>query len=175
MSPLRSSANDLLFLRAFDEPLIPIGGEPTARDTKDLRTAIGDYLASTDIDDFAPITTSLEGHRDSAWNASLLACVGLAYSTTGRFSRALDAWHQSWVLGRDERNPTAGRSSTVQSENWPLSWPTWDMKPNSRNSLTSCRTEWLPVQPRNCCPAPAKGFGQCRPSQRLRFDVAHLL
>lgn len=88
-------------------PLVPVG-QPDARETKDLETALSSFGARTSRDDVQAITTFLDLHPQSAWRASLLADLGEEYYHTGHFSKALAAWEEVWR----ERN-SRGQSAVL--------------------------------------------------------------
>jgi RHS repeat-associated protein len=86
--------------RVFEEPLVPIGGEPSAEENAALASALLGYAKRSGPDDFTSLTDFLEKHPHSAWHAALLTCLGLEYYNTAYYSRALAAWEQAWSLGQ---------------------------------------------------------------------------
>src|ERR1035438_5822627 len=60
-----------------------------------------------------PLVDFLKRYPDSGWRASLLADLGTYYRTTGRFTKALDAFEEAWTL-------TSGGSS--QNERMVANW-----------------------------------------------------
>jgi len=82
--------------RIFDEPLIPMGGEPTIEENRSLASALTAYASRTDFDDFSSITGFLDSFPDSKWSGSLLLHLGTEYYNSGYYSRALSAWEQAW-------------------------------------------------------------------------------
>lgn len=90
--------------RAFDEPLVPIGGHRTARENRALGRALAAYEARADSDDTSAITGFLQANASSVWRASLLTNLGSAYRRTGRFSNALEAWNETWKLAKNEED-----------------------------------------------------------------------
>lgn len=101
--------------RVFTEPLVPVGGASTASQNRDLARALLDYLDAqrpprppvrrVAADDISPFTTFLKAHSRSPWRASLLANLGVVYYRTGHFSKALQAWEESWNLARQDETP----------------------------------------------------------------------
>jgi len=88
--------------RAFEEPLVPIGGRASAEENKALGQALAAYVKRGESDDTSAIADFLQRHPGSAWRASLLTNLGLAYRRTGHFSKALAAWEQAWEIAKDE-------------------------------------------------------------------------
>ena len=102
---LEFSANpttgEIFRARVFAEPLVPIGGQPTADENSDLVTALLGYAKRTGPDDFTSLTGFLDTHPQSPWTAALLTDLGLEYYNTAHYSLALDAWGNAWVLAKD--------------------------------------------------------------------------
>jgi hypothetical protein len=78
--------------RVFEEPLVPIGGVPTADENSDLAAALLGYARRSGPDDFASLTGFLDTHPQSPWAAALLTGLGLEYYNTAHYSLALGAW-----------------------------------------------------------------------------------
>jgi RHS repeat-associated protein len=94
------------FFRAhvFQEPLVPVGGEPSTAENADLAAALRGYAHRNGPDDFASLTQFLEKHPDTPWRTALLTDLGLEYYNTAHYSLALDAWSQAWVAGKEARD-----------------------------------------------------------------------
>src|ERR1700722_18369910 len=88
------------FYRAhiFQEPLVPVGGESTAAENVDLAAALQAYEKRSGPDDFSALTGFLREHPQSSWSAALLTDLGLEYYNTARYSLAIGAWSNAWVL-----------------------------------------------------------------------------
>ncbi len=86
--------------RLFEEPLVPMGGTPSAEENAALVAALREYSQRATPEDFGSLTAFLEQHPGSPWAASLLTVLGLEYYRTAYYSRALDAWERAWALGR---------------------------------------------------------------------------
>ena len=86
--------------RVFQEPLIPVGGEPTAEEDASLAAALVQYSERNSPDDFGSLTAFLNTHPQSPWNAALLTGLGLEYYNTAHYSLALSAWQQAWELAQ---------------------------------------------------------------------------
>jgi len=101
---LEFSANptdeEIFRARIFAEPLVPIGGQPTADENADLAAALLGYAKRTGPDDFTSLTGFLEKHPQSPWTAALLTDLGLEYYNTAHYSLALDAWSSAWALAK---------------------------------------------------------------------------
>jgi RHS repeat-associated protein len=85
----------------FEEPLIPIGGEPSAAENSALASALLSYAKRSGPDDFASLTGFLVQHPNSPWRAALLTDLGLEYYNTAYYSLALEAWKEAWPLAKD--------------------------------------------------------------------------
>lgn len=101
---LEFSANptvqEIFRARVFEEPLVPIGGEPSADENTALAAALLGYSKHSGQDDFASLTGFLEKHPKSPWRAALLTDLGLEYYNTAHYSLALEAWQEAWELGQ---------------------------------------------------------------------------
>src|SRR5208282_5069590 len=67
------------FFRAhvFQEPLVPVGGEPGPADNAALAAALVGYSKRSGPDDFSSLTGFLEQHPQSPWTAALQTGLGL--------------------------------------------------------------------------------------------------
>lgn len=92
--------------RLFEEPLVPIGSTGS-RENQALGAALRLFHARTNKADVASLTAFLSSYPESAWKVSVLANMGLIYRKTGRFSKALECWEESWSLGRSANAPKA--------------------------------------------------------------------
>ncbi|MBL9169181.1 MAG: hypothetical protein JNN07_15685 [Verrucomicrobiales bacterium] len=90
------TTQELSRARVFEEPLAPIGGEPTAADNAALAAALLGYVGRSGPDDFTSLTGFLERHPSSPWQAAVLTCLGLEYYNTAHYSLALRAWESAW-------------------------------------------------------------------------------
>lgn len=95
------TVQEIFRARVFEEPLVPIGSEPTAQENAALAEALLGYAHRNGPDDFASITGFLDSHRRSPWRAALLTDLGLEYYRTAHYSLALEAWQEAWTLGKD--------------------------------------------------------------------------
>ncbi len=95
------SPQEFFRARIFEEPLVPIGGEPSAADNAALATALLGYANRSGPDEFSSLTGFLEGYPKSPWRAALLTGLGLEYYNTAHYSLALEAWANGWSLARD--------------------------------------------------------------------------
>ena len=93
--------------RVFDEPLIPMGIEPTAEENSAIADALVRYSNRTSLDDFSGLTGFLADFPRSPWAGSLLLHLGTEYYNTGHYSKAMDAWEQAWKLCEFIHDPKA--------------------------------------------------------------------
>jgi RHS repeat-associated protein len=93
--------------RVFAEPLVPIGGEPSAAENADLADALLGYAKRSGPDDFSALTDFLKEHPKSPWAAALLTDMGIEYYNTAHYSLALEAWSKAWELGQNATEPNA--------------------------------------------------------------------
>lgn len=96
----QATAQEISSARIFEEPLLPFGATPSAEENAALGRALSAFLARADHDDFTAFARFLADHPHSSWKASLLCNLGLAYFRTGYFSKALEAWEESWSLAK---------------------------------------------------------------------------
>jgi len=95
------TVEEISHTRLFEEPLVPVGGEPGVEENAALATALLDYRNRTQPDDFSSLTRFLEEHPGTAWRAALLTCLGFNYYKTAHYSLALGAWREAWSLGQE--------------------------------------------------------------------------
>jgi RHS repeat-associated protein len=89
---------EIFLKRLFEEPLVPIGGDPTPAENVALRVALAGYSDRTNPDDFSSITGFVDVYPNSYWNPALLTNLGLEYYNSGYYSKALTAWTRAWEL-----------------------------------------------------------------------------
>jgi YD repeat-containing protein len=94
------TVDDIFLLRAFEEPLVPIGAAPTSAENEAVAAAVAAYGHRTAADDFSALTDYLEDYPDSAWSAALWTGLGFECFNSGHYSPALAAWKKAWELGR---------------------------------------------------------------------------
>jgi RHS repeat-associated protein len=99
--PPKPTRTDIQRARVFDEPLVSFAGEPSVEENTALSSALRRYSVRNNPDDFSSLTTFLEKHPDSAWNAALLTLLGTEYYNTAHYSQALEAWRKGWELGKE--------------------------------------------------------------------------
>ncbi len=92
-------------VHVFSEPLLPIGGKTSSPENKALAAAISAFGKASNPENTAPLTGFLYEFPRSAWRASLLANLGAIYRSTGYWSKALNAWEESWKLLGKETEP----------------------------------------------------------------------
>src|SRR4051812_19984702 len=96
---------DIFLARCFEEPLVPIGTDPTPAENAALAAALQAYAKRSDPDDFSSLTEFLELYSTSPWKVALLTNLGLEYYHTGHYSKTVDVWGQAWELGRSATGP----------------------------------------------------------------------
>jgi hypothetical protein len=98
---------ELFRARVFEEPLVPVGGEPSPAENAALAGALVGYSKRSGPDDFSSLTDFLEAHSRSPWAAALLMDLGLEYYNTAHYSLALDAWNTAWAHAKDATDAKA--------------------------------------------------------------------
>jgi hypothetical protein len=91
-------------IRAFEEPLVAIGGDQSSVHDSALIAALQTYQKRKSYEEVSAITGYLNANPNSPWKFSLLANLGLVYRKTGHYSKAVDSWEQAWALGKGEKN-----------------------------------------------------------------------
>lgn len=99
--------SEILQARVFDEPLVPIGGEPTLAENSALAAALLSYSKRTSPDEFSALTDFLKQHPQSVWRAALLLGLGLEYYNTAHYSKTMDAWSEAWKLSQNTADAKA--------------------------------------------------------------------
>jgi RHS repeat-associated protein len=102
---LELSANpttqELFRARVLEEPLVPVGGEPTPAENAALAAALLAYAKRGGLDDSSSLTGFLATYPTSPWRAALHTDLGLEYYNTAHYSLALNAWEKAWPLAKD--------------------------------------------------------------------------
>jgi hypothetical protein len=101
----KPTAEDIFRARIFEEPLVPIGAEPTLAQNGAIATALEGYSKRPHPDDFSSLTGFLKAHPKSPWNGALLTNLGVEYYKTGHYSKALDAWKEGWEATKTASDP----------------------------------------------------------------------
>jgi RHS repeat-associated protein len=99
--PPKPQPEDFFRSHAFEEPLVPVGPEPTEEENAALAAALMTYSHRASVDDFSSLTAYVKQHPASPWSASLLTVLGIEYYNTAHFSLALEAWTRAWSLAKD--------------------------------------------------------------------------
>jgi RHS repeat-associated protein len=99
------TAEDIFRARIFEEPLVPMGAEPTPGENSDFATALTAFAECGDPDDFSALKEFLDAHPHSPWNGALLTNLGLVYYRRGYYSRALRAWESANMIARTVTDP----------------------------------------------------------------------
>lgn len=94
------TARDISLARHFEEPLVPVGAEPTQSENAALASALLGYSQRSSPDDFSSLTGFLAVYPECPWSVALLTNLGLEYYRTGYYSKALAVWGKAWELGR---------------------------------------------------------------------------
>ncbi len=94
---------ELITSRCFEEPLAPQSGDAQPDENADLARALTAYRHNRQ--NLSPLTEFIDQHPDSRWKASLLANLGLLYRNQGRWSKALAAFEDAWILSKGATNP----------------------------------------------------------------------
>lgn len=97
---LNPTAHDFFLTRLFEEPLVPIGADPTPTENSALAAALLACSKRSGSDDYSSLTSFLEAHPNSSWSAALLTNLGLEFYNTGQYTKALEAWTQAWQLAK---------------------------------------------------------------------------
>ncbi len=96
---------ELSALHVFREPLLPIGAPTSASENRAFAYAIKAFAENGDPERTDGLSNFLNQFPGSSWRASLLANLGAIWRSTGYWSKALDAWEESWPLLMHETDP----------------------------------------------------------------------
>ena len=78
--PASPTAEDIFRARIFEEPLVPMGAEPTPEENADFAAALVNYAECGGPDDFSVLTDFLDAHPGSPWNGALLTNITVMVS-----------------------------------------------------------------------------------------------
>jgi len=104
--------------RVFSEPLIPVGGEPTAGENLVLARALLAYHRSGGTRWEPIVADFLLTHPASPWRASLLANLGTAQLRAHAYSLALTSWNEAWSAARNNPDPKARAVADFAVAQW---------------------------------------------------------
>ena len=93
------------------EPLVPMGGTPTAAENKELSRALLRFHGKTRVDDFAALEAFLQSHPGSAWSPGIRLNLGILYFKAGLISRSIAALEQAWEAAKSAEAPEERRVS----------------------------------------------------------------
>lgn len=105
MSSSNPTSQDILLARLFEDPLVPVGDDPTPADTAALTDALQAYTKRSSLGDFSSLTDFLALNPKCSWNVALLINLGLEYYHTGHYSKVVEALTQAWELGKAATDP----------------------------------------------------------------------
>jgi RHS repeat-associated protein len=95
------TVDEIFRARVFEEPLVAVGGEPSAEENAALAAALVGYSHRSGPDDFSSLTGFLDQHPTSVWRAALLTGLGIEYYNTAHYSLALEVWKGAWAAGQN--------------------------------------------------------------------------
>ena len=95
------SRQELEAARFFSEPMLAIGGEPSAEETAAVGRTLTAFQRRGNLDDTAALEALAQSKGVGPWRASLLLNLGLVYLRTNRFTRAHEALRGAWDLAKD--------------------------------------------------------------------------
>lgn len=104
------TAAEITRTKIFEEPLIPIWGEPTAEENAVLANAVTAFSNRRERDDFSAFERFLNSPVAYSWYPAVLCALGSEYYHTGHYSKALDAWEEVWLWTQFEQG---GRGKTL--------------------------------------------------------------
>ncbi|MBE7172480.1 MAG: RHS repeat protein [Williamsia sp.] len=96
---------EIFKIHFFEEPLVPSPVAARPGENQALLYALAGYSQRKSPDDFSALLNFLVSYPDSRWRGSLLADMGLVYRRSGYFSKAVQAWQQSWDLLKKQNEP----------------------------------------------------------------------
>jgi RHS repeat-associated protein len=100
MFPPNPTTQEISHTHVFEEPLVPVGAEPTLAENAALVDALIEYSKRSGPDDFSSLTGFLDNYLICPWSVALLTNLGLEYYHTGYYSKSLEVWAQAWQLGK---------------------------------------------------------------------------
>src|ERR1700685_1171127 len=92
------TTEDIFRARVFEEPLVPMGADPTPDENAGFAAALTAFAECGDPDDFSALNEFLDAYPQSPWNGALLTNLGLVCYRRGYYSRALQAWESASAI-----------------------------------------------------------------------------
>ncbi len=102
LSPAPTDA-EIFRSRSFSEPLVAMTGSRVAGENAELAKALIAFKAKNDPEDVSAITSFMDTHPNSRWNAALALNVGLLRRETGYISEALALLNTSWQQSKSAK------------------------------------------------------------------------
>ncbi len=112
------TVEEIFRARVFAEPLVPVGGEPTAGENLVLARALLAFHRSGGTEWRSTIGDFLLTHPSSPWRAALLLNVGRLQVREHAYSRALDTWNQAWALAGTATDATGTAVADMALAEW---------------------------------------------------------
>lgn len=101
------TAEEIFRARLFEEPMVLVGGTPSAGENAALATAMIGYAKRSGPDDFASLLDFLQKYPKSPWRAALLVNLGLEAYRTAHYTACLEHWAEAWKLAKDATDAPA--------------------------------------------------------------------
>ncbi len=111
--PAWPSDGDITYSRAFQEPLVPVGGKTTSDEDHALGAAIRDYVKRTDVEDVSALTGFTDQFPNSAWRPALDLNLAQVMYHTGNFSKALETWGDAWARTQNLTDATGQKIANL--------------------------------------------------------------
>jgi RHS repeat-associated protein len=91
--------------RVFEEPLIPMWGDPSPAENQAIATALVLFSQRERADDFSALEGFLANQVSYNWYAAVSYALGWEYYHTGYYSKAINAWEEAWNWAEFDWDP----------------------------------------------------------------------
>ncbi len=96
---------EIMSARVFEEPLVPMWGEPSAAENQALANALILFSQRERTDDFSALEAFLNSQVSYNWYPAVSYAIGWEYYHTGYFSKTLQAWENAWWYAEFDWEP----------------------------------------------------------------------
>src|SRR5260221_7176166 len=117
---VQPTTKELTEVRFFNEPLVPIGGEPDAAENRVLSGSLVKHAERAESDDCSSLEDFVAAHPRGKWGASVYFNLGTEYFTCGYWSKALGAWQKAGKLSSNATEPKAKALADRAAGDWAM-------------------------------------------------------
>lgn len=105
--PAEPSSEEIGRVRAFHEPLVPVGTQSDPDEHRALALALMRHARRSSPDDYGHLDSFAAAYPHGTWTASVLVNLGEELLACGYYSRAMDCWRRVWDSNKQDPDRNA--------------------------------------------------------------------